>query len=425
MACFSLIVCTAPATSRFAVNARHAEHTGGKLKRFAVTNILFFSIIGYVGDCLNFTAVQSEIFLANGIFQATELQLGLLGSLTSLGYMLPAFAAGTLSERAGRRPLVLFAVLGITLCYLIVPHVTALWQLYTVCSARSMFSAFLWPPLMAWMANAESHDRLNGLLGKYNVSWAMGILSGFYLAGITFTRFGWQSGFHLSAALGVLLFLFILLCEPHGGTGAPAEPNTEAEHGLHSHEVAYYVRQGMLMLTAGQFLGSLVLYMFPKIVGDEVHEAGQSLLNVAKMAGQVAAFLVFGHTVRWHYRRWPLLLCAGSMGLGVLLVAIGQKFAVYACGSALVGWGFGIAFTMSAFYALGLSESKGQASGMMETLIGGSSVVGPLYGGVIGKWWNARGGVLAGLLPLALTFSLSIIKGANIRRLSAKQNAGS
>jgi MFS family permease len=278
---------------------------------------------------------------------------------------------------------------------------------------------------MAWMANAESHDRLSGLLGKYNVSWAAGILSGFYLAGVTFTRFGWQSGFYFSAALGALLFLFILLCEPHGGGGAPAEASAESEHGLHAHEVSYYVRQGLLMLTAGQFLSSLVLYMFPKIVGDEVHESGQSLLNVAKMAGQVLAFLVFGHTTGWHYRRWPLLVCAGSMALGILLVASGHRFPAYTFGSVLLGWGFGIAFTMSAFYALGLSESKGQASGTMETLIGGSSVAGPLYGGVIGRWTTARGGVLAGLLPLAVSFGFSIVKGANIRRLVAKQSAGS
>ncbi|MGI8905741.1 MAG: MFS transporter [Candidatus Sumerlaeaceae bacterium] len=384
--------------------------------RLPVSNVAFFCLIGFLGDCLNFTAVQSEIFLAAGIFHARELQLGLLGAATSLGYALPAMWAGVLSERMGRRPLCTFGVLGLLLSYLVIPYVQTLPQLYAICFLRSVFSAFLWVPLMAWMARAQDHEGLSGLLGKYNVSWALGILSGFYLAGVMFTGYGWRSGFHVSAGLAFVLLMFIFCCEPQGGRGAPADVDEQPVHGLEVHEVRHFVRQGLLMLTIGNFLSALVLYMFPRVGGGIVHEQGQSLLNVIRLTGQVSAFVLFGYTVNWHFRRWPLLLCGAFLCVGVLLVAVGARFAVYAAGFGLVGAGFGIAFTMSAFYALGLSESKGKGSGMMETLVGSGSLLGPLYGGAIGQMSGPRMGVVAGLIPLALIFGWAMMKPDDVRK---------
>jgi MFS family permease len=389
--------------------------------RISVSNAVFFATVGFLGDTLNFTAVQSEIFLAAGIFKATELQLGVLGFLVSGGYAIMTLLAGLLSEQIGRRPLCTFGATGLLISYLLTPHVQTFTQLCAVCFIRSNFSAFLWVPLMAWMARAENHHGLQRLLRKYNVSWSIGILTGFFIAGIVYTTFGWRSGFHVSAALAFILVLFIAICEPHGGTGAPAGEDEETTHGLEAHQVRHFVRQGFLMLTAGTFLMSLIVYLFPKVGGDVVHERAQSILNVLRLAGQTVMFYIFGHTTRWHYRRWPLLLCAGSMAAGVAMVASVHHYALYAIGFAMTGAGFGVAFTMSAFYALSLSEVKGKGSGMMETLVGGGSLLGPLYGGAIGAYLGPRVGVFAGLLPLAFLFLWAMIKPAAIKRTEAEQ----
>lgn len=378
--------------------------------RISIPNAVFFSIIGYLGDCLNFTAVQSEIFLSAGIFKASELQLGILGFLTSGGYAIMTLIAGLLSERTGRRPLCTLGATGLLICYLVTPYVHNFAQLCIVCFVRSNFSAFLWVPLMAWMARAEDHNSLQRLLRKYNVSWSFGILSGFFIAGIVYTSFGWRSGFHVSAALAFALLVFIAWCEPHGGVGAPAHPDEEKPHNFDSLRVRHFIRQGFLMLTIGTFMSGLIVYLFPKVGGDTVHERGQSILNVIRLAGQTSAFFIFGHTVGWHFRRWPVLLCTGTLAIGLTLVASMHQYFMYAIGFALVGAGMGVAFTMSAFYALSLSQSKGKGSGMMETLVGGGALLGPLYGGMIGSRHGPRAGVLAGLAPLAILFLWAVWK---------------
>jgi MFS family permease len=103
------------------------------------------------------------------------------------------------------------------------------------------------------------------------------------------------------------------------------------------------------------------------------------------------------------------------MGVGVAIVAMVHHYSLYALGFALTGAGYGVAFTMSSYYALSLSEIKGKGSGMMETLVGGGSLLGPLYGGAIGSALGPRVGVYAGLVPLAFLFGWAMLKPDGIR----------
>lgn len=372
------------------------------MKRIPVPNVVFFCAIGIIADSFNFIAIQSEIFIADSLFGATELQLGILGALASLGYALPAFATAMWSERVGRRPLCLLAFAGLAVAYLLMPHVQNVWQVCTVSFLRAMFTACLWPPLMAWMAELERHERLSRLLGWYNISWSGGILTGFYLAGLLFTYMGWKSGFYVPAGLAVLMFFFVGLCTPGGGSipaGVEIEPDTVRTN---PSRVQHFVRQGLTLMGLGMLVSSLVMYLFPKVGAGHVDEQGQSLLNTARMGGVMAAFIMMGRSHRWHYRQWPLWLCLGSLAIGPCLLYATNIYALYVAGFILIGFGFGISFMLSSFYALGLLDTKGKGSGMMETLIGSGGLIGPLFGGAIGSVTTPRIGILSGLVPVVL-----------------------
>lgn len=376
------------------------------MQRIAVSNRLFFYSIGFSADGFNFVAVLAETFLASNVLHATPLQMGILGTLSALGYALPSFWAGLLSERLGRRSMCLFAVAGMLLTYLVTPHVRAIHVLYAVSFARSVATSCLWAPLMAWMSEICDMASLSGMLGGYNISWATGIMVGFWAGGYTYEHLGPAVPFHIAAAYAFILLAFMAICTPQ--RDALHTSNQE----FPEHDVHYFVRQGLLYVTMGCFVTGLVIYMLPKLVASQMGETAQGMLHVTRMAGQVTAFVVLSNTDAWHFRRWPSHSCAACFGAGLLLVALSPHYGVNIVGFFLLGVGVGVGYMMSIYYTMALVRTKGLGSGLQESLVGTGNLLGPLFGGTVANYSTPRTSVLAGVLPLALTWVVAQYRGS-------------
>lgn len=357
-------------------------------------NRVFFYSAGFVCDCYNYVAILAEAFFAAYVLQATEFEMGLLGSCGALGYALPCVWTGLVSERFGRRRMVLIAAAGHVAAYLVTPHVPSIAALCAVSFFRSLATSFYWPPLMAWMAETARRGSLSAVLGGYNTSWAAGILVGYGICGWLFQHIGPAAPFHFAAVLAALTFVaFVVL--------TPGRLDIEAhEHDLDAHDARAFVREGLLLNSLGYFTAALVLYMFPKIVGTALGESDQSVLHVIRMAAQVLTFFVLTHTVVWHFRRWPPWFCVGSYAGGMLAIGLATAYWAYAVGFALLGLGAGMGYMLSAYYVFALVRTKGLGGGVQESLIGAGNLFGPLYGGTVATQTSARGGVLAGVLPI-------------------------
>ena len=301
-----------------------------------------------------------------------------------------------LADRVSRRSLCVIAVSGICAANLVEPHLATVTALCITGFLRMVATAFMWPSIMAWMTETSHRESLSSTLGGYNVTWALGILAGFYVGGWTFEHLGCAAAFHASAALCALTLAVLVFCTPRR--------DTLHEHAddLDAGEARYFVRQGFILVMCGCFASSLLLYMFPKVVGQAMGQELQSLLHVARLSGQVSAFFILARTRCWHYRAWPMWTALGALGAGLVLTWAASSYAGYAAGFFLVGCGMGTSFTLSVYYAMGLMRQKGLGGGIQETLVGTGSLVGPLYGGAIAAQTTARTSLLAALIPLLL-----------------------
>lgn len=363
------------------------------LRRIPVSNRFFFCFLGFAGDCFNFSAIIAETFLAASVFKASEMQMGLLGAMFG-GYALACVFTGMLSDRVGRRPLCLLACLGMIAAYVVAAHAPSMQVLYLASFFRSVSTSLLWPPLMAWMTETSGRKGFSGLLGAYNIAWACGILAGYFIGGWAFEHISPSAPFYFAITLGLLTFGVLLVCVP-----LQAELAMES-HELESGDVVFFVREGLVLMTSLHFAVALVLYMFPKVVGNAMGETAQSVLHVIRMVGQVLAFVAMTWFGGWHFRRWPIWLCLVLSVGGMLLVGTCARPGLYAVGSAALGVGMGISFMLSAYYTLALMESKGLGSGMQESLVGGGSVLGPLLGGVVAAGTSPRTSIVLGCVPL-------------------------
>ena len=341
-----------------------------------VSNRLFFYTIGFAGDCFNYAAIISETFLANKILHASELQMGVLGA-TSIAYALASVWTGMLSDRVGKRSLLLLATAGMALAYFLAPHSPSVLVLCCISTLRALSTSFLWPPLMAWMTETSGRASFSGVLGGYNITWASGMLVGLFLGGWLFEYIGPMTPFYFAGAFSIVTFFFILFCTPQ-----QAELTME-HHDMPRGDVSYYVRQGMMMIVITHIVVQLVLYLFPKVVGNTMGETAQSTLHALRMAGQISAFILMTSKSGWHFKNWPIWLAVLLAATSLVIISLVQSFAWFALGFWLLGMSMGVAFMLSAYYALSLMQRKGLGSGLQETLVGFGNMCGPLYGGVI------------------------------------------
>lgn len=397
---------------------------GRSLLSRTVPGTLYFCVIGFVADCFNFNASAAEIYLADERLHATAEQLGLLGAFSSFGYTAPCLAMGLVSERVGRRPMVLTSLTGLFLLYLAAPYVASMQQLYGVALVRAGLTSLLWPPLMAWMSDISEPAAFSRVLTRYNVSWTSGILLGLGLSGVVYEHLNYRTPFHISAALAALLLLFTLVWRPRR-MGAPATvahpggvspgPQNSSGRPVGPGEARLWITRGLVLMGLGCAFQGMILYLTPKIVGEGVGESVQSLLHVTRMGGQACGFFLFALTAGWHFRMWPLLAFVGCSAAGLIVSAVAAPhasapagIAMLGLGYGLVGFSFGIAFTMSSYYVLGLFRRKGLGSGIMETIVGGGGLLGPPIAGLIAERSSMQTALFAALVPALLAAVLAL-----------------
>lgn len=364
------------------------------MKRIRISNVLYFNGIGFSADCFNYVAVLAEAFFAAKVLKATEFQMGLLGFFSALGYALSAVWMGALSDRIGRRVMMAIAATGMALCYLAAPHAPSMKVLYGIGFLRMVSTSFMWPALMAWMSETCPQERLAGVLGWYNITWACGILVGMWVSGFLFEHVGPASPFFFAAMYSAALLVWILVFTPRESA------LMAHDHGMEVAEARGFVREAFTVNFLTHFAVALVLYLFPKMPGMKMGETAQSLLHVIRMSGQVAAFVIFTHATVWHFRRWPTWLAMGLTCLGLVLVAWGRVYAVTSVGFFALGLGMGIGFMASVYYSMHLVQRKGLAGGIQESVLGAGSLVGPLFGGAVAKYSNVPVAMLTAIVPI-------------------------
>jgi MFS family permease len=369
------------------------------LNRLRVHNRLFFYTGGFACDCYNYVAILAEAFFAAYVLGASEFEMGLLGAASAVGYTLPCIATGLLSEKIGRRRMLLIATAGQTVVYLLTPMASSIALLCLASFLRSVATSFYWPPLLAWMSETSDTTSLSGTIGGFNVSWSMGCVTGFAVSGIMFEYIGVAAPFYAAAALSAGMFLFFLFLTP---TRSAIEIH---EHGMAPAEVNSFVREGLILNCLGYAVVGLVLYMLPKIVGQRMGEAEQSTLHVVRMLAQVVTFFILAHTRLWHYRRWPTAACIITFVAGLVLAGLTYSYWVYFAGFILLGVGTGIGYTLSIYYSLALLRTKGLGSGMQESLIGLGNLLGPLYGGTTATLTTPRGSLFAAIVPVVAAWA--------------------
>ena len=155
---------------------------------------------------------------------ASGRDLGLLMGAYALMQLICAPFWGGLSDRIGRKPVLLFGVLGNALSMLFMGLSTTLWMLFTARILAGILSSATFPTAMAYISDSTSEEHRGGGMGGIAAAMGVGMVLGPGLG-------GWLGGMNLSlpffvaAGLSILVLMLIFLILPES---LPPERRSQA-----------------------------------------------------------------------------------------------------------------------------------------------------------------------------------------------------
>jgi len=371
-------------------------------------------------DLIGFGMIIPILPLYAKSFQAAEWQIGLLLGCYSFMQFLASPVLGYISDRIGRKPVLLVSLVGSAIGYAVMANAQSLTMLFIarfiagICGASvgtaAAYIADITPP--------ENRSRRMGLIGAaFGVGFVLGpaiggILSHFWTVG----PFWFGAGLAFANAIAVLL----VLPEPEkhvkrSETVVPASPDVVDRTGL----------GGIPILVATYFVAiagfAIVTMIFPQVLDRRFSLSPAQISMVFVFLGLVGAFIQGGAIGRMARRFGDYKLAA----VGLLLMAVSMVVMPFANNMVLfLVFTFGLAAgnslaqptLMAMASRLATSSAQGRVIGTVQSAGSLGRVVGPSAGGFM-LGWDRPGPALAygntpfliGGIIMGIAFSLSLM----------------
>jgi MFS family permease len=342
--------------------------------------------------------------------EANPIQLGLVGTLASLVHMSMAHIMGALSDRVGRRRLIITAPLIFLGTCLVMTQVLEVWVILSLSVVNGLCLSIYWPTLQAWIADRHTGSGLARDIGSFNMSWTAATLLGPILSGGLYSLY---AGLPFFVAAGIALSLFLLVF----ATVHEREPSSTERIERADREASHWHRKFLFAAWVANFASWFIMgnarYQFPKLareLGIPPHFIGLVLgfLGLALFSG----FFLLRKTDRWFFAR-NFLFGAQVLALtGLLLLIVSNQAALFAAALVMIGLSCSVTYYSSLYYAVHLLKRKGKGSGLHESILGAGAVLGPLLGGVAAQYAGLRAPyfLCIGVLVMAFGVELALLK---------------
>lgn len=163
--------------------------------------VMFFVMVGFgiIIPVLPFYAEE---------LGATPTQLGLLMATYSLMQFIFSPFWGRVSDRIGRKPVIMIGISGLALSFLLLALSTQLWMLFAARIIGGFLSAANMPTVTAYVADITSDDDRGKGMGMIGASVGLGFVFGPAIGGI-FSDISLSAPFYVSAVSSGITFLFV------------------------------------------------------------------------------------------------------------------------------------------------------------------------------------------------------------------------
>lgn len=354
---------------------------------------------------------------------------------TLLGIMLALYSAcqflfspvlGVLSDRFGRRPVLLLSLAGAAIDYVIMAVAPTLWLLVLGRAIAGITSANM-AVATAYITDISSEAERAKRFGLFHAMFGLGFIIGPVLGGVLGDV--WVRAPFIAAALlngaNFALALFVLPESRPGQKGARLDwevlnPFKPLKWALTFTALIPLIVIFLIINFVGNMYGTLWALFAEDSFAWNGMMIGLSLGTYGLFHAGAQAFLT-GPAVAWLGERWALIvgLCCEMAALLVMGLA-SQGWLVFAIMPLFALGGMGMPALQSLITAQVGSDKQGQLQGVLASLVSLAAVFAPLffsfvYFGIRESWpgliWIIGGGIYVLALPLMLGIKRRITTG--------------
>ena len=323
-------------------------------------------------------------------FGASGSELGLLMATFATMQFIFAPIWGRLSDRHGRKGILMIGILGNAISQLFFGLSTELWMLFASRALAGILSAATLPTAMAYIGDSTSEEDRGSGMGMIGAAMGVGMVLGPGLG-------GWLSGFSLSmpffaaAGLSALMLVFVLLLLPES---LPKDARTQDKTGLRGPQFGEMWRAlsgpiGFLLILA--FLVSFGLANFEAVFGLyalERYEYGPARVGTILTVIGLASAVVQGGLTGPLTRRWGEVAVIRASLLGsaigfVLMLQARTYAAVLLTVSFFVISNALLRPAVSALISQRARSGQGMAMGLNNSFMSLGRMAGPAWAGFI------------------------------------------
>jgi len=371
---------------------------------------VLFSVV--IIDLIGFGIVMPVLPFYATKFGASPTQLGLLFTVYAAAQFLCARAWGRLSDRIGRRRVMLFTIAGTALSLLALGLARSLVWLFVARALSGAFAANI-GVASAYISDVTAEQDRTRWMGMLGASFGIGFVLGPAIGG-ALAPFGYQVPMLAAAGLAGVNWLHALVSLPDAPVRAPvAGEALSPVAGLREPLLRRLCIANFVFSVAVAQLETLfALFMWDRF-GYDAGAVAVLLVSMAVLMGGIQGGAMKRLAARWNERS---LAIAGSslLALGFLAVPAAPSVAILLAPLALCAVGRAIlqpSLMSMASFAAG-AQTRGVAMGSFQAAASLARVVGPLAAG----WLYSR----EQAAPFALAAALLVAVALQARGLPAR-----
>ncbi|HLR52398.1 MAG TPA: MFS transporter [Candidatus Avamphibacillus sp.] len=315
---------------------------------------------------------------------ASATELGLLMAVYSLMQFIFAPMWGRISDRIGRKPVILIGIFGLSLSFFMMALSTQLWMLFVARIIGGILSAANMPTVMAYVADITTDEERGKGMGIIGAATGLGFIFGPAIGGV-FTNINLHTPFYISGIVSLLTMILVLIILKESIHLSEQKPVVENKSSL-----LKVFRGPLSMLYFLQFFISLSLagleatfaYFAAEKAGLDAVTLGYIFMIMGLASAAVQGSMgkltkKFGETVIIQVG-----IFVSAIGFGLILFT--QNFSTAAIFLAIFGVGNGVIRpSVSSLLTKASKIGHGAATGYLSSFDSLGRINGPVLGGFL------------------------------------------